>query len=195
MNCAYSLEMSDNPFSDTPPAHLNASQDADKEEPYFTAVLTPSRSLGPLGFGILMAAIGVVSFVAGIFFWSVGAWPVFGFFGLDFLIIYVGFRLNYRSGLVRERLEIRDGQFHVVRTDPSTIWNKGTEIRWETNAYWARVNLVRLRGGASRLEITSHGKSCEIGAFFGDDERTAFAGELRSVLETYRENGAHRHSV
>ena len=49
----------------------------------FSALLTPHRSLGPTGFLILMACLGGLSFVSGIIFVSLGAWPVFGFFGLD----------------------------------------------------------------------------------------------------------------
>ena len=43
-----------------------------------------------------MVAIGAVSFVAGVVFLLMGAWPVFGFFGLDVLLLYWAFRLNYR---------------------------------------------------------------------------------------------------
>ena len=58
----------------------------------FSALLTPHRSLGPTGFLILMACLGGLSFVSGIIFVSLGAWPVFGFFGLDVLLI--GFRCS-----------------------------------------------------------------------------------------------------
>src|SRR6266545_614346 len=42
----------------------------------FSAVITPHRSLTGIGFLVLMAAIGGVSFVAGIVFLILGAWPV-----------------------------------------------------------------------------------------------------------------------
>ena len=38
-----------------------------------------------------MTFIGVVSFVAGVAFYLMGAWPVLGFFGLDLLVIYWAF--------------------------------------------------------------------------------------------------------
>src|SRR5690606_40871520 len=52
---------------------------------YFNAVLHPHRSLGPRGFLILMLAVGLVSFSAGVAFAVKGAWPIVGFFGLDAL--------------------------------------------------------------------------------------------------------------
>ena len=58
----------------------------------FSARVTPHRSLNRTGFLVLMAFIGVVSFVAGVAFCLMGAWPVLGFFGLDVLVIYWAFR-------------------------------------------------------------------------------------------------------
>ncbi|HEU4987209.1 MAG TPA: DUF2244 domain-containing protein, partial [Rhizobiaceae bacterium] len=72
------------------------------DEPFFRALLMPHRSLGRTGFAILIGALLFGWIVTGAFFLSVGAWPVFGFLGLDVLAIYVAFRLNYRAGRVRE---------------------------------------------------------------------------------------------
>ena len=58
----------------------------------FSAIITPHRSLGPTGFLIFMLCLGGLSFISGIIFVSLGAWPVFGFFGLDVLLIYFAFR-------------------------------------------------------------------------------------------------------
>ena len=51
------------------------------EPTLFSALLTPHRSLNRTGFLVLMVFIGVVSFIAGIAFLLMGAWPVLGFFG------------------------------------------------------------------------------------------------------------------
>ena len=53
------------------------------EPAIFSATITPHRSLGRLGFVVLMCVFGGVSFVAGMVFLIAGAWPVFGFLGLD----------------------------------------------------------------------------------------------------------------
>jgi uncharacterized membrane protein len=53
------------------------------DEPFFRALLTPHRSLGRTGFLVLMGALTFGWLVTGAFFLSRGAWPVFGFFGLD----------------------------------------------------------------------------------------------------------------
>ena len=68
----------------------------------FSARVTPHRSLNRTGFLVLMTFVGAVSFVAGIAFCMMGAWPVLGFFGLDLLVIYWAFRINYRRALAYE---------------------------------------------------------------------------------------------
>ena len=79
---------------------------AQAEPGAFRAVLTPYRSLGPTGFLVLMVALGGVSFVTGMLFLLMGAWPVLGFFGLDVALVYIAFKLNYRSGRLYETVEL-----------------------------------------------------------------------------------------
>src|SRR5262249_19161417 len=57
--------------------------DPAREPTIFSAVLTPHRSLGRKGFLALMLVLGGASFVTGMVFLMAGAWPVFGFCGLD----------------------------------------------------------------------------------------------------------------
>src|SRR3954452_10753057 len=73
-----------------------AREGAFNEPTLFCALLTPHRSLGSVGFVVLMTVVAVVSFVGGVAFYLIGAWPVGGFFGLDALLIYWAFRVNYR---------------------------------------------------------------------------------------------------
>jgi uncharacterized membrane protein len=83
-----------------------------------SAVLTPNRSLGKLGFFLVMALVCTVSFAAGIAFWLKGAWPVMGFFGLDIILFYVAFRLSYRAGRLSESVELTERRLTVRRHDP-----------------------------------------------------------------------------
>ena len=82
-------------------------RNAPADEPaLFCALITPHRSLGGAGFLVLMAAIGGVSFAAGIVFLILGAWPVVGFFGLDVVLIYWAFRINYRAARAYEATQL-----------------------------------------------------------------------------------------
>ena len=65
------------PYSAAPP----------RDATIFAAVLTPHRSLSPTGFLIFMLVLGGLSFISGRVFLMAGAWPIFGFFGLDVLLV------------------------------------------------------------------------------------------------------------
>src|ERR1041384_1072390 len=88
----------------------------DTPEPVlFSALLTPHRSLNRTGFLLLMGFITVVSFISGIVFLSMGAWPVFGFFGLDVLAIYWAFRVNFHRATAYEEIAVTPSSLHVRR--------------------------------------------------------------------------------
>ena len=60
-----------------------------------------------------MAVIAVVSFAGGVVFFIVGAWPVGGFFGLDVLLIYWAFRVNYRAAAAYEEVTVTPSELRV----------------------------------------------------------------------------------
>jgi uncharacterized membrane protein len=150
---------------------------AQAEPGAFRAVLTPYRSLSPTGFLVLMAALGTVSFVTGMLFLLIGAWPVLGFFGLDVALVYVAFRLNYRSGRLYETVELTPAQLSWTRVHPS-----GRRERFDCNPYWARVNLREWPDGRTDLRLIAQGKELAFGRFLTDDERREFAAALRGAL-------------
>jgi uncharacterized membrane protein len=140
-------------------------------------VLRPHRSLGPKGFVILMSILAFISFIAGCAFLAIGAWPVFGFFGLDVLLVYVAFRLNYRSGRLYETVEVTPDEFTITRVHPS-----GKTERFACNPYWARVRLAQGRDGRTDLRLHLQGKELSFGRFLTDDERHDFARALNGAL-------------
>ena len=143
----------------------------------FRAVLTPHRSLGPKGFLILMLAFGAISFATGLVFYIAGAWPVLGFLGLDVLLVYMAFRLNYRAGRRYETLELTPAQLVLTRVHPS-----GRRERYDCNPYWARVSLREWPDGRTALSVISRGTELRFGSFLTDDERRDLASALREAL-------------
>ncbi len=152
-------------------------QQTQAEPGEFHAVLRPHRSLGPTGFLILMLALSAVSFVTGVFFVVAGAWPVFGFFGLDVALVYVAFRLNYRSGRLYETIDVTPARFAVTRVHPS-----GRQELFECNPYWSRVKLEEWPDGRTLLSVISRNKEHAFGRFLTDDERRDLASALREAL-------------
>jgi len=151
------------------------------ERPAFRAVLTPHRSLSPSGFILLMAIISVVSFAIGIAFVSMGAWPIAGFFGLDVLLIYYGFRANYRSGRAYETVEITPQAVTVTRVDP-----RGRSETFDLNTYWTRLKVREESSGRAHLSFVSHGQTFPFGAFLSDNDRRSLADALEAELIAQR---------
>ncbi len=56
--------------------------------------------------------------MTGLVFLMMGAWPVMGFFGLDVLIIYIAFKLNYRAGKAYELIEVTPEVLRLTQVDP-----------------------------------------------------------------------------
>ena len=150
-------------------------------KPLFAATLTPHRSLTPTGKRVVIGLIAALALVPGLVFYVAGAWPVVGFLGLDVLLVYVAFRLNYRSGRRYETLELSPARFTLTRVHPS-----GRQEQYDCNPYWARVNLREWPDGRTVLSVVSRGTELRFGSFLTDDERRDLASALREALLTAR---------
>ena len=154
-------------------------QDQGNGDPQFHAILTPYRSLPHRGFVSLMIAVAAVSFIAGMFFVMNGAWPVMGFFGLDVLLIYWAFKLNYRAGRAFETVDLTPENLVITR-----ISSAGKKERIEFNPYWSRVRINEKGDGRTEMELYHHKQRLVFGGFLTDDERREFAETLaRALLE------------
>ncbi|MCG6859075.1 MAG: DUF2244 domain-containing protein [Salaquimonas sp.] len=148
------------------------------EAPVFAARLTPYRSLGPRGFFALMAVIGGTWFIAGIMLMSVGAWPIVGFFGLDFLIVWLAFKMNYRAARAFEDVAIWPHDLVVRQVSPR---GKVTEHRF--NPFWTRFVVDRHdEFGVTSMVLAGHGRKLAIGDFLNPDDRESFARAFASAL-------------
>jgi uncharacterized membrane protein len=148
----------------------------------FSALITPHRSLSRRGFVIFMLAIGTVSFVTGLVFLSMGAWPVFGFFGLDVMLVWLAFRANYRAARARELIRVSDEELLVRRVSA-----KGAVAEWRFNPYWVRIDVGRDHEGTlERLSLTSHGRKLDIAGWLSPPEKTEFMHALAAALATAR---------
>ena len=84
----------------------------------------------------LIGAYGAVSFIAGLVFLSMGAWPVFGFFGLDVLLLYWAFRLNYRHAAAYEEVQLTPAALTVRKVN-----HRGIAREWVLNPLWVRLEI------------------------------------------------------
>ena len=161
---------------------MNTHNAGDLEPTIFSATLTPHRSLGRVGFLILMLLFGAVSFIAGMLFLVMGAWPVFGFFGLDVLLLYWAFRLNYRHAEAYEQVTVTCSELKVRK-----VSHLGRVREWVLNPLWVKLDKVEIEDfGINRLFLISRGKKLAVATFLGPDEKADFAKELGKALNEAR---------
>jgi uncharacterized membrane protein len=149
-----------------------------QEPTIFSAVLTPNRSLSRKGFLIFMLILGSLSFTFGLYFLSAGAWPVFGFLGLDVLLVYWAFRVNYRSARAYEVVTVTPSELTVRK-----VSYHGRVRQWTLNPVWVRLDRDEHREfGIERLFLVSHGRRLPIAGFLGAREKESFALALSGAL-------------
>jgi uncharacterized membrane protein len=152
----------------------------DQEPPeLFSALLTPHRSLNRTGFLVLMGFISAVSFVAGLAFLLMGAWPVLGFFGLDVLAIYWAFRINFRDAKATEEIRVTPWELRVRR-----VSHRGHVVEWVLNPLWVRLDQkTHAEFGIEKLYLVSKGRRVSVASFLGPEEKASFAKALLAALQ------------
>lgn len=150
------------------------------DEPFFSALLVPHRSLGKTGFAILMGALLLGWLVTGVLFLSNGAWPIFGFFGLDVLALYIAFRVNYRAARAREEVSVSRTALDIRKTAPS-----GKSEAHRFNPFWTRFSIARHDEiGITRMAVEAQGQHVPLGSFLNPDDRESFAKAFSQALAT-----------
>ena len=150
------------------------------DEPFFRALLMPHRSLGRTGFLVLMGALVFGWGVTGLIFLANGAWPVFGFFGLDVLLVYGAFRLNYRAARVREEVSVSRTALDIRKTAPS-----GRTEDHCFNPFWTRFRVARHDEiGITAMAVEARGQAVSLGSFLNPEDRESFAQAFSRALAT-----------
>ena len=97
----------------------------------------PHRSLSPRGFALVMAALGSLAFCIGLGFFLLGSWPVIGFLGLEILVVWGAFKLNYRAAKRRQHLTATTKKLKIENVSP-----EGDRETTEMPTAWVQVELT-----------------------------------------------------
>jgi uncharacterized membrane protein len=144
----------------------------------FSALLTPHRSLGSVGFVVLMAVLAGISFVGGVMFYIVGAWPVVGFLGIDVALVYWAFRMNYRAAAAYEEVTVTASELRVKK-----VSHRGEVAEWSLNPLWVKLDRVTHEEfGLLHLFLVSRGKRLAVAGFLGPTEKESFAKALAAAI-------------
>ncbi|HEU4358296.1 MAG TPA: DUF2244 domain-containing protein [Xanthobacteraceae bacterium] len=157
---------------------MTPDNDPTPEPAIFSAVLTPHRSLSRKGFLALMLLAGGISLVTGTTFLLAGAWPVFGFCGLDVLLLYWALKVSYRRAKAYEQVTVTSSELTVRQVN-----HRGRMNEWTLNPLWVRLDrVVHAEFGIERLFLVSRGQRFAIAGFLGPQEKESFALALSAAL-------------
>jgi uncharacterized membrane protein len=97
-------------------------------------------------------------------------------------LVYLAFRLNYRSARQSETIRLAGDAFTVER-----VGVHGERRSWQFQPFWLKVILEERIGASNRLLVASHGRSLVIGHFVSPAVRRELAVTIRQALARWRE--------
>ncbi len=152
------------------------------DELIFRTRIKPHRSLDGRGFRLLLLIFAGCCTVSSIPFIVLGAWPVAGFLGLDIVLLYGAFRLNYRAARAYEDVSVTPVELNVARVSAA-----GRRREWRFSPGFVRLERQEMEDfGVTRLDLVSRGRKVEVAAALGPQARADFARDLSLALAQAR---------
>jgi uncharacterized membrane protein len=152
-----------------------------EEAGLYHLTIAPNAPASPWPMRLVVLSLAAISFMTGLAFWHLGAWPIIGFFGLDILLVILAFRLSARRMHYREEVRVGPEDLQVAKIAPSgqTAW-------WRLPTAWTQVRLIDDGPRGERLVLSSHGQGLALADCLIPDERKRVAEALKSALNTVR---------
>lgn len=148
---------------------------------FLDATLTPNRSLNQRTFRIVLACIFGISLLVGTYFYTLGALPVAGFFGLDALALWWALKWNRRRQSQQTHIKIDNENIYLHHIDGS-----GQEKHAQLPTAFTRVTFEQDVRYRSSLSLAYGRRILIIGTYLTDDEKQGFATVLKRSLERAR---------
>lgn len=150
--------------------------------PLYSADLRPHRALGPTGIRNVILFTAVLAAIPGIFFYSVGAWPIIGLLGLDLIALTWAMTASFKSGDAYEQVTLWPDNLEIRHVSP-----KGQEWRRKFNPFWVRLDVTRdIEDRVTRIALKNREERLEIGAFLTPEDKKIFAKTLAQALHQAR---------
>jgi len=149
-----------------------------EQKPHFSAVLTPHRALDQKGVNNVIMITCLLAAIPGLIFFSMGAWPVVGFLGLDVAFLY--WALTHSRQEVNGFEEIR---LFADQLDIRQVSAKGREIHHQLNPFWTKIEVQRdFEDRVIDIVLRSKNQTLKIGAFLNPEDKRTFALAFANAL-------------
>jgi uncharacterized membrane protein len=150
--------------------------------PLFAATLTPNRSLARRGLRYVIAAMAVGASIPGMIFFSLGAWPIVGFLGLDVLAVWWALSASMRESKRYEKVTLWPDQLEVRR-----VSGRGKEDVKSFNPMFVKLVIERdYNERTTAIYLRTAEESTEVGAFLNTDDKSSFAKAFGTALKRAR---------
>lgn len=150
--------------------------------PLFAATLTPNRSLGRRGFRLVIATTAVLASIPGMVFFSLGAWPIVGFLGLDVLAVWWALGASVKDGRRYEQVTLWADQLELRQVSAA-----GKEQLLRFNPHAVKLVIDRdINERTTALHLRTADRDIEIGGFLSPDDKASFAKVFGTALKRAR---------
>lgn len=155
----------------------------DRNSKVWQATLTPHRSLTRQGFHVLMGLVIAINLIVAGMFVALGAWPIAGFAGLDVLLVWWAFKVNFADARKLERISITEHELVLDRVSEKHPPQQQRFVR-----RWVRVELQEdaERELIGSLLLISGRTRVAVGEFLAPEERKTLAEALKTALAVPR---------
>ena len=151
-------------------------------KPIFAATLRPHRSLGPKGFGVVVGLAALMAAIPGLVFFSIGAWPIVGFMGLDVIAIAWALSVSMRGGKVSEVVTLWPDALELKRIDA-----KGNAESLQFNPFFVKFVIDRdINERTTALWLKTKDEKVPLGTFLNPEDKVSFAKAFGMALKRAR---------
>jgi len=149
-----------------------------EQKPHFSAVLTPYRALDQKGVNVVLIITCLLAAIPGLVFFSLGAWPIVGFLGLDVALLYWGLTHSRQEVNGFEEITLFSDQLDIRR-----VSSKGRETHHQLNPFWIKLEVVRdFEDRVTDIVLRSKNQTLKIGAFLNPEDKRTFAVAFANAL-------------
>jgi uncharacterized membrane protein len=150
--------------------------------PLFAAKLTPHLPMGRKGIRAIIVLVAILATIPGIIFFSLGAWPIVGFMGLDVALIWWALSASQSDGKRFEEVTLWPDQLELKQVD-----GKGKETLTRFDPYFVKLVIDRdYNERTTALHLRTRDRDVVVGAFLNADEKASFAKAFGTALKRAR---------
>ena len=130
---------------------------------------------------MVIAALAICASIPGLVMYSIGAWPVVGFMGLDVAAVWWALSASTRSGERAEHVALYPDALEIRQVAPG-----GAETLFSFNPFFTRLVVERDDDRVTGLLLQSRERSLALGSFLNPADKASFARAFGAALARAR---------